>query len=44
MLIYKKKGQKKKKKKKNSSILVQNRRNYADRFEIAEELHVFCSA
>ena len=43
MLIYKKKGPKKKKKK-NSSILVQNLRNYADRFEIAEELHVFCLA
>ena len=43
MLIYKKKGPKKKKKK-NSSILVQNLRNYADRFEIAEELYVFCLA
>ena len=41
MLIYKKKGPKKKK---NSGILVQNLRNYADRFEIAEELHVFCLA
>ena len=41
MLIYKKKGPKKKK---NSSILFQNLWNYADSFEIAEELHAFCSA